>query len=38
MMFYYTPEFEAVTDNIPDFINLVVSETNQGKIVFKSTC
>lgn len=32
VMFYYTPEFAAITPNIPDFIDQVISETNQGYI------
>ena len=31
-MFYYTPDFAAITPNIPDFIDQVISETNQGYI------
>ena len=31
-MFYYTREFAAITDNIPDFIDQIIAETNQGKI------
>ena len=29
-MFYYTPQFAANTDNIEDFLDLVIEETNQG--------
>merc|ERR1712243_427419 len=32
VMFYYTPEFEAVTDDIPLFVSQVIAETNQGYI------
>ena len=30
VMFYYTPEFEAATPDIPGYINEVLAETNQG--------
>ena len=30
-MFYYTPEFAAITEDIPGFIDQVIAETNQGK-------
>merc|ERR1712002_458421 len=32
VMFYYTPEFKAVTDDIPLFVSQVIAETNQGYI------
>jgi len=32
VMFYYTPEFEAITDDIPLFVRQVIAETNQGYI------
>jgi len=32
VMIYYTPEFEAVTDDIPLFVSQVIAETNQGYI------
>ena len=32
VMFYYTPEFAAVTPNIEDFIDQIVAETNQGYV------
>ena len=31
IMFYYTPEFAAITEDIPGFIDQVIAETNQGK-------
>ena len=30
VQFYYTPQFAAITPDIPGFIDLVVEETNQG--------
>merc|ERR1719422_1325397 len=30
IMFYYTPEFAAITEDIPGFIDQVIAETNQG--------
>ena len=30
VMFYYTPEFAAITSDIPGFIDQVLAETNQG--------
>jgi len=32
VMFYYTPEFAAVTEDIPLFVSQVIAETNQGYI------
>merc|ERR1719348_907340 len=32
VMFYYTPEFAAITDDIPMFVSQVIAETNQGYI------
>merc|ERR1712080_594377 len=32
MGFYYTPEFAAVTEDIPLFVSQVIAETNQGYI------
>merc|ERR1711890_164196 len=32
VMFYYTPEFAAITDDIPLFVSQVIAETNQGYI------
>ena len=32
VMFYYTPDFATITANIADFIDLAISETNQGYI------
>ena len=31
-MVYYTPEFAAATDNIEEFIDKMIVETNQGYI------
>jgi len=32
VMFYYTPEFASITDDIPLFVSQVIAETNQGYI------
>jgi len=32
VMFYYTPEFASITDDIPLFVSLMIAETNQGYI------
>ena len=32
VMFYYTPDFEATTPDIPGFIDQVLAETNQGYV------
>ena len=31
-MFYYTPEFAAITEDIAGYFDLIVAQTNQGKI------
>jgi len=31
-MFYYTPEFASITDDIPLLVSLMIAETNQGYI------
>merc|ERR1712112_179533 len=32
VMFYYTPEFASITDDIPLLVSLMIAETNQGYI------
>ena len=32
VMIYYTPEFEAITSDIPGFVDQVLAETNQGYV------
>jgi len=32
VMFYYTPEFKNITEDIPSFVDQVIAETNQGYI------
>merc|ERR1719357_1577111 len=32
VMFYYTPEFASITEDIPLFVSQVIAETNQGYI------
>merc|ERR1711962_982692 len=36
VMFYYTPEFAAVTEDIPLFVSQVIAETNRVNVHFKT--